>query len=118
MNSNNDLFGDDPAIAAAMAEMDQHGRAIYELVSDYMDEHEVTEAMACQLMVGIALNMRMLAYGVEVDNPSSGGLKLDLDRFRQEFEDIVRDAKNGADGFIETIKSALATDDEDEGREQ
>ena len=72
---------------------------------------EVTEAMACQLMVGIALNMRMLAYGVEVDNPSSGGLKLDLDRFRQEFEDIVRDAKNGADGFIETIKSALATDD-------
>ena len=46
--------------------------------------------------------------------PSGGALKLDLDRFRRDFEDLVRETKKDADGFIARAKEAIAAAEPDE----
>ncbi len=114
MSSKDDQFDDDPDLVAVVDEMDRHSHELYNLVTDYMDEHDVSEAMASHLLLGLALNLRMLAYGLETGQPSASGLRLDLDRFRREVEDVIRDTKKGAEAFIDEVRSALADDDGDD----
>jgi hypothetical protein len=56
----------------------------------------------------------MVAYAATAAKPSSGGLKLDLDRFRRDIEDLIRAAKKDADGFIAHAKESMAAAELDE----
>ena len=91
-------------------------------MQDYLDTYDIPDSAGSLLVLNAAISMRMIGYATEVEKPSGGGLKLDLDRFRRAMEDVVRHAKKGAEAFIETIKPVLAAerselDDEDGGTE-
>jgi hypothetical protein len=107
MGSDDDR-SDDPAIQEFMDEVEQHSSAIYELVSEYMDDLEVPEAIISHVLLSMAFNMRMVAYVMDAEKPSAGGLKLDLDRMRNEIEQILRESKKGAEAFIKSAKAAIA----------
>lgn len=113
-----DLFGDTPEHAQMIEELDRHGDALYQCVSDYMDEEELDPGVVSDLLFEIALKMRMVGYGMEVEKPSTSGLKLDLDRCRRELDDLFRAHKKHADEFIASVKearAALAAEAEGEG---
>jgi hypothetical protein len=108
MGSSNDGFEKIEDRETFEEEMERHGCALDELVADYMDEHDISTGAASFLLLALAVKMRMTAYGLETEQPSVSGLKLDLDRFRREIEDLVREAKKGAEEFIQQIKKEIA----------
>ncbi len=114
MSSSDDLFGGDRDLEAFAEEMDRHGHEIHEFVTTYLDEHDISEGVASHMMLSLAINLRMLAYGLETAKPSASGLKIDLDRFGREIEEVIRDTKKHAEEFIAEIKAALADGAEDE----
>jgi hypothetical protein len=105
MPDSDDLFGDDPEFKEFADEFERHREALYQLVSDYMDEESVSETFAAQLLLDATVHMRMAAYGTAVEQPSVAGLKLDLDRLREEMDQFVREAKKGAEDYIREVKS-------------
>jgi len=107
---------EDEDVSAFADELELHSKAIYELVADYMDDLEIPEAVIADVLLHLAVNMRMAAYVMQAEKPSVGGLKLDLDRLRGEMDQLVRDSKKGADGFIATARTAIA-EAEKEARE-
>src|SRR6202023_1381978 len=101
---------------------DRHSHAIYQLLCDYMEEAEVDEAYIAQLLIDAMIKMRMTVYGLGVENPSATGLKLDLDRLRNEVGEFLREAKKGAEEYIGHVKELRARADaefeaEREGKE-
>ncbi len=90
---------DDPDVQEFMDEVEQHSRAIYEIVSDYMDDLEVPEAIISHVLLNISFNMRMVAYVIDTEKPSAGGLKLDLDRMRNEIEQTHARIQEGRRGL-------------------
>jgi hypothetical protein len=106
MNSRND--GIDEETDGAMDELNRHGVALHQLVQDYMDEHDLSDEITSLILLNMSVRMRMVGYALETEKPSASGLKLDLDRFRREIDDCVRDAKKSADHFIAEAKEALA----------
>jgi hypothetical protein len=60
------------------------------------------------------IRMRMTAYGLDVENPSVAGLKLDLDRLRSEVNVFLREAKKGAEEYIVHVKELRAEVDAQE----
>ena len=64
MADSDESFGDDPAIDEFAEEFERHRRAIYERLSDYMDEAEIDEAFMAQLLIGMMISMRMTAYSL------------------------------------------------------
>jgi hypothetical protein len=116
MPDSDDMFGDDPAIDEFAADFERHRAAIYERISDYMEEADINEAYVAQLLIDMMIGMRMTAYGLGVENPSVAGLKLDLDRLRNEVGEFLREAKKGAEEYIHGVKDARAeAEEEDEG---
>jgi hypothetical protein len=109
---------DDPDVQEFMDEVEQHSQAIYEMVSDYMDDLEVPEAIISHVLLNLAFNMRMVAYVIDTEKPSAGGLRLDLDRMRNEIEQILRESKKGAEGFIKSAKTAIAEAEKENGPER
>ena len=107
-NRSDDGRSDDPDVQEFMDEVEQHSRAIYDMVSDYMDDLEIPEALISHVLLNLAFNMRMVAYVIDTEKPSAGGLKLDLDRMRSEIEQLVRESKKGAEAFIASAKTAIA----------
>jgi hypothetical protein len=107
MGESDDLFGNGEEHDADEDEFDRHGRAVHELVQDYLGEHEIPDSAGSVLLLQVALTLRMIGYATEVEKPSAGGLKLDLDRFRRDIDDAFRMAKRGAEEFIETSKVEL-----------
>jgi hypothetical protein len=106
--ASDDGRSNDPDVRAFMDEVEEHSRAIYEMVSDYMDDLEVPEAIISHVLLNLAFNMRMVAYVIDTDKPSAGVLRLDLDRMRNEIEQILRESKKGAEVFIKSAKTAIA----------
>jgi hypothetical protein len=111
MSDSDDLFGDDPAMEEFAEEFERHRNAIYGRLSDYMDAAEIDEAYMAQLLIDAMIRMRMTAYGLGVESPSVAGLKLDLDRVRNEVNEFVREAKKGAEEYIGHVKEARAEAD-------
>jgi hypothetical protein len=91
-----------------MDELYRHGVALHQLVQEYMDEHDLSDEMTSLMLLNMSVRMRMVGYALGTEKPSGSGLKLDLDRFRREIDDCVRDAKKNADHFIAEAKEALA----------
>ena len=97
-------------------DFERHTKAIYELVANYMDDREIPEALIAEVLLHMAVNMRMVAYAMEAEKPSVAGLKIDLDRLRSDMDQLVRESKKGAEAFIASARSAIA-DAEKEARE-
>jgi hypothetical protein len=77
-------------------------------ISEFAEEHDVDDQLLPILLLNLAATMRMTSYVASVDKPSGFGLKLDLDRFRRDVDELVRLMKKEADEFIVTAKEALA----------
>ena len=85
-------------------------------ISDFAEEHEVDDQLLALMLLHLAATTRMTAYVASVDKPSGFGLKLDLDRFRRDADDLVRIMKKEADQFLVSAKEALAkAAEEDDG---
>jgi hypothetical protein len=113
-DENDDIFeGEDKAAD----ELEQLTEALFAHISAFAEEQDVDDEILSLLLLRLALTTRMGAYAMSVAKPSGGGLRLDLDRFRRDVEDIVRAAKKDADRFIATAREAIAAADleEDDG---
>ena len=129
MPDSDDVSENDSAADEFVEDFERHRDAIYELVCDYMDDVEISESYVAQLLVDAMIRMRMTAYGMGVESPSVAGLKLDLDRLRDEVGVFLREAKKGAEEYITLVKDMRAQaeaaleaeekdeDDDEEGEE-
>jgi hypothetical protein len=117
MSDSDDQLGDDPEADEFLEEFERHRDAIYERILDYMDEADIHEAYVAQLLIDAMVRMRMTAYGMGVESPSVAGIKMDLDRLRDEVSVFLREAKKGADGYIRHVKDMRAEADEESKEE-
>ena len=104
MSGSDDLSGEDPHLAQIAEEFERHSNELYERIADYMDEAEIGEAYVAQLLLEAMIRMRMEAYAIDVEKPSVAGLKLDLDRLQRQVDELVREAKKGAEDYIREVK--------------
>ena len=115
MTDHDDAFGDDEAAE----EFDRLTHALFEHISHFADEEDVPDELLSQLLFRVSLTTRMMAYGTSVAKPSGGGLKLDLDRFRRETDDLIRLAKKEADHTVAEMREAIeAAAEEDEDKDE
>jgi hypothetical protein len=112
MAESDDLSEKDPEFDQFAEEYERHRAALFELVSEYVDKHDLEEGYVAQLLLDLTLNMRMAAYAMGVESPSVAGLRLDLDRWQREVVGFVREAKKEAESYIQTFKDATAADEE------
>jgi len=108
MPDSDDVSENDSAADEFVEDFERHRDAIYELVCDYMDDVEISESYVAQLLIDAMIRMRMTAYGMGVESPSVAGLKLDLDRLRDEVGVFLREAKKGAEEYITLVKDMRA----------
>jgi hypothetical protein len=118
MSDSDDLFGDDPEADKFVEDFERHRDAIYERILDYMDEAEIGEAYVAQLLIDAMIRMRMTAYGLGVESPSVAGIKMDLDRLKDEVSVFLREAKKGAEEYIRHVKDMRAEVDAQEEDEE
>jgi hypothetical protein len=110
MTSSDDQFDDD-ADDQSDEEFDRLQRLLFERIEEFMDDEDIRESYMVDLLVDAAVRLRMTAYGMDVEKPSVGGLKLDLDRWGQDLDEIVRDAKKEAEAYVALIKDLRAQQD-------
>jgi hypothetical protein len=117
MPDNNDDISDEDT-DEAVRDFDRLTDLLFERVSEFADEEDVADDLLPLLLLRLSLTMRMMAYTTSVAKPSGGGLKLDLDRFRRDADDMIRDIKKNADRIVadmkESIEMAEPDADEDE----
>ncbi len=108
----------DPTIdeEEAQAEFDQLCDRLLLRVTEFAEEEQLGDAVLATMLLQLAISTRMMAYVVSVDKPSSFGLKLDLDRFRRDIEESLREMKKRADEFIGEAREAIAAAERDEGK--
>jgi hypothetical protein len=108
MSDSDDPFGEDPAVDEFVGEFERHRDALYDHIIDFMEEEDINEAYVAQLLADAMIRMRVSAYGIGVESPSVSGLKLDLDRLRDELGLLLREAKKGAEEYIGHVKEMRA----------
>jgi hypothetical protein len=93
----------------AIDDFDRLTDLLFTRISQFADDEDVADELLPLLLLRLSLTTRMMAYATSVAKPSAGGLKLDLDRFRHDAEDLIRLMKKDADRFIAQAKEAIAT---------
>jgi hypothetical protein len=83
-------------------------------VIEFAEEEEVTDELLSALLFRLSLTSRMVTYARTAAKPSGAGLKLDLDRFRRDIDNIIRETKKDADRFIAQAKESIAAAELDE----
>jgi hypothetical protein len=101
-----DPFGEDEH--EAVDEFDRLSEILVRRIGEFAEEEDVADEVLAPLLLRLALTMRMVAYAATAAKPSGGGLKLDLDRFRRDIEDLIRETKKDADRFIAQAKESMA----------
>jgi hypothetical protein len=109
---NDDLFGEDGD--DAVEDFHRLTDLLFKRVSEFADEEDVSDDILPLLLLQLSVTTRMMAYAASTAKPSSGGLKLDLDRFRRDADELIRAMKKDADGFIARAKEAIAASELDE----
>jgi hypothetical protein len=109
---NDDLFGEDADQGAE--EFDRLNDILYERVVEFAEDEDVSDEVLPLLLLQLSLSMRMMTYTVSVAKPSAAGLKLDLDRYRRDAEDLIRLMKKDADQFIAKAREEIAASDREE----
>jgi hypothetical protein len=109
MSDVDETFEDDPEELKKLAEaFEQRRQILHERICDFIEEEEIDEAYVSHLLFDAAINARMTAYGMGVENPSVAGFKLDLDRVAREVGEMLREVKKHAEEFIREIKEERA----------
>jgi hypothetical protein len=108
MSEPDDVFDEDPAIDEFVGEFERHRDALHDHIIDFMEEEDISEAYVAQLLADAMIRMRISAYGLGVESPSVAGLKMDLDRLRDELGVFLREAKKGAEEYIGHVKEMRA----------
>jgi hypothetical protein len=113
-NDDDDLFGEDENEAAE--DFDRLTDILFQRVAEFAEDEEVADEILSMLLLRLSLTTRMMTYVVSVAKPSGGGLKLDLDRYRRDAEELIREMKKDADQIVAQAKEtiAMAELDEDE----
>jgi hypothetical protein len=100
----------------ALDDFDRLTDSLYQRVLEFTEDEDVDDEIVPILLLRLSLSTRMMGYAISVARPSAGGLRLDLDRFRREAEDLIRVMKKDADRFIAqaqaTIAAAMLEEDE------
>ena len=112
-DENDDLFGEDGD--EAVEDFNRLTDLLFQRVSEFADEEDVADDILPLLLLRLSATTRMMAYAVSVAKPSGGGLKLDLDRFRRDADELIREMKKDADRFIAHAQESIAADEVDEG---
>jgi len=105
-NSDDDVFDEDEN--EAVKDFDRLTDILFQLVSEFAEEEAVPDDLLPLLLLRLSATTRMMAYATSVAKPSGGGLKLDLDRFRRDADDLIREMKRDADRFIAQVKESIA----------
>jgi hypothetical protein len=102
-------------------EWERHQAALFEAIEEFQEEQDINDSAMSLLLADLAVNKRMMGYALEVEQPSGTGLKLELDRFKRELDDMFRELKKNAEEFISHAKKLIeqvareeAETDEDE----
>jgi hypothetical protein len=111
-DENDDLFREDGE--EAVDDFDRLTEILFQRVVAFAEEEEVADELLSPLLLRLSLTSRMVGYTASTAKPSGGGLKLDLDRFRRDIEDLIRAAKKDADHFIAQAKASMAAAELDE----
>lgn len=112
-DESDDLFGEDEN--EATEELNRLSDVLFERISEFAEEEEVADEILPVLLLRHSLTLRMMAYVMSVAKPSGGGLKLDLDRYGRDIEELIREAKRDADHFVAHAKETFeAYKEEDE----
>jgi hypothetical protein len=106
MPDDNDLFDEDGQ--EALDEFDRLTQLLSQHVVKFAEDEDIPDEMLSPLLLRIALTSRMVGYLASTAKPSAGGLKLDLDRFRRDVDDIIRETKKDAEEFIAHAKASIA----------
>lgn len=88
-------------------ELDRHYEALRGFVYDYIDENDVPDDIMAALLNDLALEMRKVAYVLDTEKPSVGGLKLMLDRTKSDLEGAIRRHKKEAEEFMAGMQEAM-----------
>jgi hypothetical protein len=112
MPDDNDLFDEDGQ--EALDEFDRLTQLLSQHVVKFAEDEDIPDEMLSPLLLRIALTSRMVGYLASTAKPSAGGLKLDLDRFRRDVEDVIRETKKDAEEFIAHAKASIAAAELDE----
>ena len=110
-DESDDLFGEDGD--EAVDDFNRLTDLLFERVSEFADEEDVPDDILPLLLLRLSATTRMMAYAVSVAKPSGGGLKLDLDRFRRDADELIREMKKDADRFIAQVRKSMAADEPD-----
>ena len=105
-DNNDDLFGEDSD--DTVADFNRLTDLLFQRVSEFADEEDVADDILPLLLLRLSATTRMMAYAMSVAKPSGGGLKLDLDRFRRDADELIRGMKKDADRFIAEARESLA----------
>jgi hypothetical protein len=106
MPDDNDLFDEDGQ--EARDEFERLTQSLTQHVLKFAEDEDISDEMLSPLLLRIATSSRMVGYVGSTAKPSAGGLKLDLDRFRRLIDDLIREAKKDAEGFIARAKASIA----------
>ncbi|RAI36611.1 hypothetical protein CH338_17340 [Rhodoplanes elegans] len=99
-----DDFDDEDGIEE---ELERHYEALRGFVYDYIDENDVPDDIMAALLNDLALEMRKVAYVLDTEKPSVGGLKLMLDRTKSDLESAIRRHKKEAEEFMAGMQEAM-----------
>ena len=111
-----DLFGHDDAGEAAELYATCHEELV-EVLEDFAEDYELGAEQIVDLLLDVALSFRTLGYFEGVERPLASGMKMDLDRLRREFDDLVRLVKKEAEERIARYQAAELDDARGEGEQ-
>ena len=112
MPDDNNLFDDDGQ--EARDEFDRLTELLSRHVVKFADDEDIPDEMLAVLLLRVAITSRMVGYVASTAKPSAGGLKLDLDRFRRDVDDIIRETIKDAEGVVARTMASIAAAELDE----
>jgi hypothetical protein len=92
----------------ALEEFDRLLGLLFERINAFAEEENISDHILPLLVLQTSATLRMGSYIMTTVKPSAGGLKLDLDRFRREADDLIREMKKDAERFVDESKRRLA----------
>ena len=98
----------DQDASAEEVDYDVVSEALHRIIDEFVLEHELPFDVASIMLLEMSISLRMIDYVVSAEKPSGAGLKLELDRFRRDFVEIIRNARKGAEEFVATAKQSFA----------
>ena len=108
MSDTKDPTANDTEVGRPDEDRERLQQALLEKIDAFMDEEGVEGNEMIELLVEVALRLRMANYGTNVDEPAVASFKFDLEQFRHDIEVLLREAKKGAEGYVEFVRQTRA----------